>query len=288
MATKTPPSMTSELVAAAHRGAARLDRASGKLSGILSTAVGIDKFMLTGYYTLKLVYPQITRVRALRQQHFLQSHIETIDTGLQSGKTLALLHLDQTDQYLEATDKSARLLAATISEFRMITRLWGLLTMYRWAKGTWHAPPKDALIRYLTWGQIVACTGYQALENVAYLAGKGILRGQHFGAEQQKDMWLVSCRFWLAHTVFEAVKLLRQSQLSGEESPGGYGAEKEGKIKKREETAAWRRAWYTNAAYAPMALHYSLENGLLSDDALGVLGVVVGYNTFGHLWRSAA
>ncbi|PNS19243.1 hypothetical protein CAC42_2420 [Sphaceloma murrayae] len=263
-----------------------LDRSATRLSTILSTSTGIDKFMLTIYYTLKLLYPQISRVRALRLQHHLSTFLTKANSALLPGESLiAVLQLSKTDAYLEEADKSMRLAAAMISEFRMITRLWGMLTMYRWAKGTWIAPPQDGIVKACTWGQITACSVYQVLENVAYLAGKGIVRGEAVSPARQKAMWLWSCRAWTVHTALEVVRLLRTRQLTGigeKEASGEVGG------KRVEEERAWWRSWFVNAAYAPMAVHYSVENGLIGDEVLGMLGVVVGYNTFGHMWAQSA
>ncbi|TKX25728.1 hypothetical protein C1H76_2007 [Elsinoe australis] len=261
----------------------KLDSTATRLSVLLSTPTGIDKFMLTIYYTLKLLYPQISRLRALRLQHHLSTFLIKASSALLPGESLvAVLQLSKTDERLAEADKSMRLAAAMIGEFRMITRLWGMLTMYRWAKGTWLSPPGDAVVRGCTWGQIAACSVYQVLENVAYLAGKGIIRSERLGPEAQKAMWLWSCRAWSVHTILEAVSLLRQRQVKEQKGEKG-----EVETKKAEEQAWWR-SWFVNAAYAPMAVHYSVENGLFSDDHLGVLGLIVGYNTFGHMWAQTA
>ena len=50
----------------------------------------------------------------------------------------------------------------------------------------------------------------------------------------------------------------------------------------------WKREVGVNAAYAPMTVHYSLENGVLSEAAIGVLGVVVAWLTMGKAWRECA
>ncbi|KAF2225883.1 hypothetical protein BDZ85DRAFT_258244 [Elsinoe ampelina] len=264
-----------------------LDRSSTRLSAILSTSTGIDKFMLTLYYTLKLIYPQISRLRALRLQHHLSAFLTKANSALLPGESLvAVLQLSKTDAWLAEADKSMRLAAAMVSEFRMITRLWGLLTMYRWAKGTWVAPPADGVVKAATWGQIVACTVYQALENVAFLAGKGILRGEAVGPERQKAMWLWSCRAWFVHTALEAVRLVRTRQIQGLGEKEGVNGEVS--AKRREEEKAWWRSWFVNAAYSPMAIHYSVEGGLIADDTLGLLGLVVGYTTFGHMWAQSS
>lgn len=284
MAPSTVSSVPGDLSSMLSRLLSTLDSSATRLSAILSTSTGVDKFMLTIYYTLKLLYPQITRVRDLRMRAAVSATpLAKTSPALVPGQAVAAVQLaSPIDSWLVATDTSMRLTAAMVSEFRMISRLWGMLTMYRWAKGTYLAPPPDSPI---VWGQIAACSAYQVLENVAYLAGKGIIRGDWVSPERQGKMWVLSCRFWLVHTALEAWRLLRERQRAKKTAATG---EKEDKIRTKEAKKAWNRAWYINAGYAPMALHYSIPTGLISDDALGVLGLIVAYNSFGHMWRQAA
>lgn len=290
MASTGPSSLSRDATTAVSRLLQNFDTSATRLSAILSTSTGVDKFLLTIYYTLKFLYPQIARVRALRLRSQVSEVLKTASPALIPGEAvIAVQRLGRTDQALAATDVSLRNLAALVSEFRMISRLWGLLTMYRWARGTWNAPPPGTRVdAAIVWGQIGACTVYQALENVAFLAGKGVLRGDWVSPERQATMWVVSCRFWFAHTVLEAWRLVRESRRTKMENRLNATGEKEAKIQARQQKKAWYRAWWTNAGYAPMALHYSLANGLISDDTLGALGLVVAYNSFGHMWRETA
>ena len=50
----------------------------------------------------------------------------------------------------------------------------------------------------------------------------------------------------------------------------------------------WYREVGVNAAYAPMTIHYSLENGVLGDGAIAALGVVVGALSIGQAWKMTA
>ncbi len=77
---------------------------------------------------------------------------------------------------------------------------------------------------------------------------------------------------------------------------GGMGkGEAELVVKEKEEKGdvdvdwdKWKREVGVNAAYAPMTVHYSLENGVLSEGAIGALGVVVAWLTMGKAWRECA
>lgn len=50
-------------------------------------------------------------------------------------------------------------------------------------------------------------------------------------------------------------------------------------------TAKYWRSVATNVAYAPMTLHYSLENGFLGDTSIGVLGLAASVVGLGEVWR---
>lgn len=56
----------------------------------------------------------------------------------------------------------------------------------------------------------------------------------------------------------------------------------------KEWLARWKTRLGVNAAYAPMTVHYSFENGFLSDQSKAALGCIVAWLTFGDAWRKTA
>lgn len=56
----------------------------------------------------------------------------------------------------------------------------------------------------------------------------------------------------------------------------------------KEWLARWKTRVGVNAAYAPMTVHYSFENGFLSDQSKAALGCIVAWLTFGDAWRKTA
>ena len=50
-------------------------------------------------------------------------------------------------------------------------------------------------------------------------------------------------------------------------------------------SAKYWRSVATTSAYAPMTLHYSLENGFLSEQVIGVLGLGASVVGLGEVWR---
>ena len=188
----------------------------------------------------------------------------------------------------------------------MFLRLWGLLGIYSWGVSTYFTPPGDGVVRAITWGQVVACAIYQGLENGAYLAGKGVLGWKK---ERIAKAWIWSGRAWCAYVALELARLgyewgeLKGQDLGRQRRKSGelQGADNEGETVEKgelelrmdkveddglkERWGKWYREVGVNVAYAPMTVHYSLENGILSDGAIGGLGAVVGALSIGQAWK---
>ena len=141
-----------------------------------------------------------------------------------------------------------------------------------------------------------ACAIYQALENGAYLSGKGILG---WDKKRVAKAWVWSGRAWMVHVALELARLayeIQQFASKGSGKVAGETGEIEGKgeLELRDEKVQvqrwerWRTELGVNAAYAPMTVHYSLENGPLGEGTIGALGVLVGWLTFGKAWRECA
>ena len=288
MASTSPSSIPSALKNTSRNTLTNLDRTLTRLTSILANPVGTDKFLLTIYYALKLLYPQIARLRSHQTRKFLSAFTNKARFNLLPGESLITILETRDDGFLAQVEAGMRAGASTISDVRMFMRLFALLGVYGMAKRTWSAPPKDTLTKAMAWGQVGSLVGYQVLENVAYLAGKGILKGERFSAEKQTRWFIVACRFWMAYVGLEAGRLLRDWQLNLTEEVRVEEKGQDAVEKRKNDVAAWRRAWYANAAYSPMTVHYSFEQGCLNDEQLGFLGVIVGFIGFGHMWRQTA
>lgn len=183
------------------------------------------------------------------------------------------------------------------------------MAIYSWGVSTYLTPPEDGIVRTITWGQVVACALYQGLENGAYLAGKGVLGWKK---EKIASAWIWSGRAWCAYVALELARLgYEWGELKGQDSgrqrrksmeltrrdSEGERVEKgelELRMDKVEDEglkARWGK-WYrevgVNVAYAPMTIHYSLENGILGEGAIGGLGAVVGALSIGQAWKETA
>ena len=282
------------------------DRNLLRLSTLLSTPTGIDVVLCTTSYTLTLVH-------ALGQR-LLDKHLAAVATTLASkaadallpGETLvAALPAPTSTKLLAQTVASSKAIAAVIADYRIFVRLWGLLGLYTWARGTYLAPlPKDAgrkdrLLRGTTWAAIASCVAFQVLENGAYASSKGMLAGAAWagdaGKRRETAWWVWSSRFWAAYVGCELVRLLVERACVEPVTEGVGDGEKEDKLgveRERREAHSKRFTWWkdlvSNVAYAPMTLHWSVEEGLLSDVQVGVCGMVAGGAMLVDAWRKTA
>ena len=243
------------------------------------------------------------RTSSLTTPHRLLSKTATLDTTLlTTSYTLHLIHALlfrlQTPRTLVPLARISAL-TALLDEFRVLLRLTGLLGIYSWACSTYASPPKDGVVKYITWAQVASCVVFQALENGAFLAGMGVVGWKK---ERVARAWVWSARAWGVYVGLELGRLGWEARKwqggreGGRENDGGMGKgeaelvvkEKEGKGDVHLDWDKWKREVGVNAAYAPMTVHYSLENGVLSEGAIGALGVVVAWLTMGKAWRECA
>ncbi|RMZ71171.1 peroxin 11c [Pyrenophora seminiperda CCB06] len=171
-----------------------------------------------------------------------------------------------------------------MSDYRVFMRLWGMVGLYTWARATYSEPlpqdaeRKDKVLRALTWTSIASCVGSSVLENGAYLSSKGALTTDGWvgeaGKKRELKWWTWSARLWAAYV--------------------GDG-EKEDKIERGEreksrklERWRWWKDFVSNIGYAPMTLHWSVEEGLLSELGVGACGMVAGGALLVDAWSSTA
>jgi hypothetical protein len=217
---------------------------------------------------------------------------------------------------------SLRALSALLSDLRSSLRLFGLLGIYAWGLSIWSSPPTDPVLRGIAWAEVVANAVFQACENVAVLAEKGVLRRGGWdgprGDVRKKRFWLWSSRAWMVHVGLEVGRLVRvwglgqekkkkKKRVGGGEGEGEGEREEKGVVvrdeggdeavvkidmemekKKKAEGEKWWRDLIVNAAYAPMTMHWSVEDGILTEPWLGALGLVATGIGFRQVWRDTS
>ncbi|PQE15719.1 peroxin 11c protein [Rutstroemia sp. NJR-2017a BBW] len=258
------------------------------LSKILSTPSGTDVLLCTLCYSTLLTSNLISRFSIHQIRSTARVLIEKAIT-LPPNTTLFIptSAIPTPSPSLILAAARLKALSGAISDFRTFGRLWGLLGIYKWAKGAFaskeNGGERDGLVRKITQIQVLACAAYQILENGAYLSGKGVLG---WSKERQGKAWLWSVRCWMVHVGLDILRL-------------GYEYRKKEKLRKIEgekgveererEHGEWLERWWksliVNCAYAPLTVHWSMEGGLVTEFWVGLLGTVAGGTGLRHLWR---
>ncbi|KAK7612072.1 hypothetical protein BKA81DRAFT_407854 [Phyllosticta paracitricarpa] len=277
-----------------------------RLSRLLSTPSGTDSLLCTLSYTLTFVAAHTRAYVSARLQRFAAAlAIKATGGALLPGETLiATLPASSALARASRATESMTKLAALVSDFRVFVRLWALLDVYTWARGVWRQGDderkegekgKDYVQRALVWAEVAATAAFQALENAAYLADKGVLNGAWVTGEKGKRRvarwWVWSSRFWAAYVGLELVRLgwVWAKESNGDDDNGDKKvAAAEDEESRRAKALAWWKQLVSNMAWAPMTLHWSTEEGFISDAWIGFLGIVAGGVGLYEKWKLTA
>ncbi|XPS70207.1 hypothetical protein M3J09_002445 [Ascochyta lentis] len=282
------------------------DRNLVRLAALLSTPAGIDVVLCTTGYTLTLVYALGQRVLEKQLVALATDLGEKASDVLFPGETL-VVDLPETPRtkLLAQTVGSSKAIADVIADYRIFVRMWGVLGLYTWARDTYRSPlPKaatqrDRLLRGTTWAAIASCVVFQVLENGAYAASKGMLTGEAWtgdaGKRRETQWWVWSSRFWAAYVGCELLRLMIERAYREPRVEVVGDGEKEDKLRLEQESReshsknfTWWKDLVSNIAYAPMTLHWSMEEGLLSELQVGIFGTVAGGALLADAWRRTA
>jgi hypothetical protein len=264
---------------------------------VLTTPSGRDRVLCTTTYTLQLLSGIINNRLNSATEKLAEHFADNASKALLPGETvIATFEPPPIAQLLARFSTSSKKLSSLISDFRIFVRLWGLLGIYAWGKSVYLDPPKDRVLRWIAYAQVAINACFQVLENRAYLAGKTIINRD---AKAQLKDWCWSSRFWCAHTTLEFVRLYRIKRIWDADSKAQASAKAKGEgvwwkedeeaiAKRKAEESLWWKDLIVNAAYYPMTFHWSIEEGLLTDMQISVLGLIAGGMGLREAWSKTA
>jgi len=179
-------------------------------------------------------------------------------------------------------------IGALISDTRSTLRLTGLIPLYIWMKTLLSKKSKDmdpALHRVA----LLQCAGYigfQALENVYHLSGKGIVPVTVLEKRGGVAKWVAwSCRAWTVGVASDFLRLWREAEIEKEKRASKTTQEKEDFDRK------WWNEFMVAAYWMPVAVHYSMFPGGIpgmNSGIVGFLGMMAGLNNFRTQWAATA
>ncbi|KAJ5127843.1 Peroxisomal biogenesis factor 11 [Penicillium atrosanguineum] len=281
-----PPSDASK--AAEHEqyvGKASADR----LRGLLSSAAGEERVLATVNYVASILH----HLCASAPWIALQTRLSL----------LARLKGRAASQHVKpapaGTKSKFAALSSLASETRYNLRLFGLIPLWVWGSETLRSPPADPIIRTLTILQVISNVIYQFLENVSYLASKGVISKKFIDKHGGPGIWeMWSTRGWFGHIFFEFFVLwrqhvLRKKRVAAQRAAAGTIETKETKAEDAEamrlETRSWRKSLVNNTLWAPLCLHWCFEKGIgVPDHLVGVISLGAGIWGICDTWAATA
>ncbi|PWY87019.1 hypothetical protein BO94DRAFT_535128 [Aspergillus sclerotioniger CBS 115572] len=177
-------------------------------------------------------------------------------------------------------------LSSLMSETRFTLRLLGLVPLWTWGSHTIKSPPADRILYILTLLQVFVNVIYQALENVGYLASKGIVSKRFVDRWGGIDKWYIwSTRAWFGHIFFQFFVLWRGTVLRKRKMATADSKEKQDALKA--EIRSWRKSLMNNVCWAPLCLHWCFEKGIgFPEHLTGFVSFLAGAWEFCDSWAA--
>ncbi|KAI0841749.1 hypothetical protein F5Y06DRAFT_260360 [Hypoxylon sp. FL0890] len=291
-----------EVIAAAP---SNIDAFLAHVQRCLQTPSGIDTTLLFLCYTSRFsasVLEALTRPAIQRSAKQLLALAASLPPSATLVFTAKALPSHGVARILELA-KRLRAFSTMLTDARTFLRLWGLLNMYFWLrrlvlarrqraedkKQGIKAKKEDKIENAISWLQLSTCIVFQALENGAYLSSKGVL-GWAPSTQRKASLW--SARFWATFVGVEVGRLFYESHKRGlrprEEKFAGGKTAQQVQAEEMEWNDSWKKSVARNLAWMPLTVHWSMEQGLLGEMAVGALASIPGVIQMRDLWRRTA
>ncbi|KAJ5488654.1 hypothetical protein N7539_003544 [Penicillium diatomitis] len=266
----------------------RTDRTIRRLDILLSTASGQERALATINYVASILH----HVCKSKTWHAFQNQLLVL------GRFRSFSALS-TDKTPPAAARWAAL-SSLASETRYNLRLFGLLPLWVWGSQTLKNPPSDPILRTLTMLQVVSNVVYQLLENVAYLSSKGVVPKRLIEKYGSIDKWYIwSTRGWFGHIFLQFFVLWRQHILrrrrlaaqrqAATDIEGKAEVDAQSQESLRLEIRTWRKSLVNNTVWAPLCLHWCLEQGIgIPESLTGVISFMAGAWALHDAWAATA
>lgn len=241
----------------------------------LSTWSGSDKIFMVAQYFAKLIIP-ILELRA-RLQYRAGLRKEPKSDGAKRWANLG----------------------GVISDSRVLWRIWGLLPIFQWMISLERTPPPTKYLQTIERLQGLSMLIYYPLEHIYYLASHSVLPPRlspSLATNNKIAIW--SCRAWAVYVVLQFFHLkedwkllkLRERALkrNSEKKFDDVSASPE-RLEVAQRKKAILNELLVNIGYLPLTVHWSLEKGLFSNEALvGLFGMVAAVCSFRGGWAATA
>ncbi|KIJ66956.1 hypothetical protein HYDPIDRAFT_26371 [Hydnomerulius pinastri MD-312] len=194
--------------------------------------------------------------------------------------------------------------ASTIGDFKMLGRFWGLLPIFQWMIAMERTPPPTRALLNIERLQGWSMLAYYPLEHLYYLRAHDLIpatipsvmaiiqRSSKRVSLNANKLAMWSCRAWAVYVILQFAHLMEDRKLllmREKNLKKGKGVASEEKEDLRNRWDAFWNEVVANSANLPLAIHWSLEQGIFTSDIWPtIFGFINGVAAFRSGWKATA
>ncbi|KAI1010608.1 hypothetical protein LB503_004948 [Fusarium chuoi] len=217
----------------------------------------------------------------------LASYLHKLQSKRLKGLTKSFLTMSHINSMATSTTRAAncsRALCAMLDEWQMMNRLFGVLDMWKTARDLIRristersaGTPVKKLDVGVQVSQILCLSSFHVSEAIGFLSSKGILKRS---AKSEEKLTFLAIRSWAAFTMIEIGRLSLEWMNTVQD-------------KEKLATKTWKTKWKSdmlqNLAWASVATHWSLRDGLIPEACVSPLAVFATWSLVKDAWKNAA
>ncbi|KAJ3459526.1 hypothetical protein MRS44_015599 [Fusarium solani] len=267
----------------------KLDGFISHLNRLIHTRDGHDSVILFAAYVTQLAAATLETSGNANLQKWANKVVALVPKALASrasscplgSKLFSLLSAAPRLQLRLA--ERLRALVDMLDDWSVMSRLWGLLTMWMLTKEfitTPNTDDKEPRVRKVKTAisatQIVSLIGFFILENVAWLSRRKVLS---WSDKSQPKLILWCVRSWGVYVFAELGRLLFERVRKRQNEAGQEDAEAR---------TQWNKQFVENLAWAPLTVHWTTPGGLLPESVAALLASYAQFISVQGLWKETA
>ncbi|KAF5632690.1 hypothetical protein F52700_6226 [Fusarium sp. NRRL 52700] len=193
-------------------------------------------------------------------------------------------HLNSMAMSTTRVANCSRALCTMLDEWQIMNRLFGVLDMWKAAQDLIKristersaGNPVKKLDTGIQASQILCLTSFHVSEAIGFLSSRGIIKRS---AKSEEELTFLAIRSWAAFTMIEIGRLSLEWMNTMQDKE---------KLATKTWKAKWKSDMLQNLAWASVASHWSLRDGLIPEAFVSPLAVFATWSLVKDAWRNAA
>ncbi|KAF4340161.1 peroxin 11C [Fusarium beomiforme] len=217
----------------------------------------------------------------------LASYLQKLQTKRLKGLSKSFITMSHINSMAALTTRAAdrtKSLYAMLDEWQIMNRLWGVLDMWMAARNLIKrvstersaGKPLKLLDIVIQSSQILCLTSFHVSEAISFLSSKGIIKRT---PKSEENLTFLAIRSWAAFSFIEVGRLSLDWMNTTQDKE---------KLATKTWKAKWKSDMLQNLAWASVASHWSLKDGLIPEAFVSPLAVFATWSLVKDAWKNAA